>query len=406
MADDTALQTRFAALAPFLDERLRRVWAAAEARAIGRGGIEAVHRVTGLAHKTIRAGVADLDDERLQGTDRVRRPGGGRTAEVVKDPELLDDLRALVEDATRGDPESPLLWVSRSVRNLADALVERGHRTNRTMVGDLLRAMGFSLQANVKTKEGTEHPDRDAQFGYLNTLVKARLRDKQPVISVDTKKKELVGEFKNGGRELRPKGDPLAVNVHDFVTDLGRANPYGVYDLAANSAWVSVGTDHDTASFAVATIRRWWQQMGQARHPAASELTITADCGGSNGYRTRLWKVELQDLADELQIPITVCHLPPGTSKWNRIEHRLFSHITMNWRGKPLISHEVIVSLIAATTTRSGLTVQAALDTDPYPKGIKITDEQMTRLTITRHDFHGDWNYTITPRRHYSDINP
>jgi hypothetical protein len=398
VVDETALQTRFAALAPFLDERLRRVWAAAEARAIGRGGIEAVHRVTGLAHKTIRAGVADLDDEQLQSSDRVRRPGGGRTAEVVKDPELLDDLRALVQDATRGDPESPLLWVSRSVRNLADALLERGHRTNRTMVGDLLRAMGFSLQANVKTKEGTAHPDRDAQFQYLNTVVKARLHDKQPVISVDTKKKELVGAFKNDGRELRPKGDPLAVNVHDFVTDLGRANPYGVYDLAANSAWVSVGTDHDTASFAVATIRRWWQQMGQARHPNASELTITADCGGSNGYRTRLWKVELQDLADELQIPITVCHLPPGTSKWNRIEHRLFSHITMNWRGKPLISHEVIVNLITATTTRSGLTVQAALDTDPYPKGIKITDKQMETLAITPHDFHGDWNYTINPR--------
>jgi hypothetical protein len=398
VVDESGLQTRFVALAPFLDERLRRVWAAAEARAIGRGGIEAVHRVTGLAHKTIRAGVADLDDEQLQSSDRVRRPGGGRTAEVVKDPELLDDLRALVEDATRGDPESPLLWVSRSVRNLADALVERGHRTNRTMVGDLLRSMGFSLQANVKTKEGTAHPDRDAQFAYLNTVVKARLHAKQPVISVDTKKKELVGEFQNGGRELRPKGDPRAVNVHDFVTDLGRANPYGVYDLAANSAWVSVGTDHDTASFAVQTIRRWWQQMGQTRHPAATELTITADCGGSNGYRTRLWKVDLQDLADELTIPITVCHLPPGTSKWNRIEHRLFSHITMNWRGKQLVSHEVIVNLIAATTTRTGLTVQAALDTEPYPKGIKITDEQLTTLNLIAHDFHGDWNYTLHPR--------
>ena len=402
---DAGLSTRFAALAPFLDERLRRLWAAAEARAIGRGGIEAVHRVTGLAHKTIRAGIADLDDEQLVASGRVRRPGGGRTAEVVKDPELIDDLRELVKDATRGDPESPLLWVSRSVRNLSDALVERGHRTNRTMVGDLLRGLGFSLQANIKTKEGTEHPDRDAQFGYLNTLVKARLQAKQPVISVDTKKKELVGEFKNGGRELRPKGDPLAVNVHDFVTDLGRANPYGVYDLATNSAWVSVGTDHDTASFAVATIRRWWQQMGQPRYAAATELMITADCGGSNGYRIRLWKVELQHLADELQIPITVCHLPPGTSKWNRIEHRLFSHITMNWRGKPLISHEVIVSLIAATTTRTGLTVQAALDTDPYPKGIKITDEQMRALTITKHDFHGDWNYTINPRPN-RDIDP
>lgn len=405
MVDETALGMRFAALAPFFDERLRRVWAAAEARAIGRGGIEAVHRVTGLAHKTIRAGVADLSDEQLQGSDRVRRPGGGRTAEVVKDPELLDDLRALVEDATRGDPESPLLWVSRSVRNLADALVERGHRANRTMVGDLLRGMGFSLQSNVKTKEGSAHPDRDAQFAYLNTVIAAQLERREPVISVDTKKKELVGEFKNGGRELRAKGDPLAVNVHDFVTDLGRANPYGVYDLAANSAWVSVGTDHDTASFAVQTIRRWWQQMGSDRYQPATALTITADCGGSNGYRTRLWKVELQHLADELGFPITVCHLPPGTSKWNRIEHRLFSHITMNWRGKPLVSHEVIVNLIAATTTRTGLTVQAALDTDPYPKGIKITDADMQTLNITPHDFHGDWNYTIHPR-HNQDIDP
>ncbi len=405
MVDETALGMRFAALAPFFDERLRRVWAAAEARAIGRGGIEAVHRVTGLAHKTIRAGVADLDDEQLQGSDRVRRPGGGRTAEVVKDPELLDDLRALVEDATRGDPESPLLWVSRSVRNLADALVERGHRANRTMVGDLLRGMGFSLQSNVKTKEGSAHPDRDAQFAYLNTVIATQLERREPVISVDTKKKELVGEFKNGGRELRAKGDPLAVNVHDFVTDLGRANPYGVYDLAANSAWVSVGTDHDTASFAVHTIRRWWQQMGSDRYQAATALTITADCGGSNGYRTRLWKVELQHLADELEFPITVCHLPPGTSKWNRIEHRLFSHITMNWRGKPLISHEVIVNLIAATTTRTGLTVQAALDTDPYPNGIKITDTDMQTLNIAPHDFHGDWNYTINPRPN-RDIDP
>jgi hypothetical protein len=405
VVDEAGISERFAALTPFLDERLRRVWAGAEARAIGRGGIEALHRVTGLARETIRAGVADLDDGELQASGRVRRPGGGRTAEVVKDPKLADDLRALVEDATRGDPESPLLWVSRSVRNLADALIEQGHRTNRTMVGDLLRDMGFSLQANVKANEGTAHPDRDAQFGYLNARVKTQLAAHEPVISVDTKKKELVGEFKNGGRELRPKRDPARVNVHDFVTDLGRANPYGVYDLAANSAWVSVGTDHDTASFAVQTIGRWWQQMGKQRYPAATELTITADCGGSNGYRTRLWKVELQALADELQIPITVCHLPPGTSKWNRIEHRLFSHITMNWRGKPLISHEVIVDLIAATTTRTGLTVQAALDTDPYPKGIKITDAQMTALTITRHDFHGDWNYTIQPRT-YKDINP
>jgi len=405
VVDETALQARFSALAPFLDEQLRRLWAGAEARAIGRGGIEAVHRVSGLAHKTIRAGIADLGDRELAGAGRVRRPGGGRTPEVEKDPELLTDLEALVKDATRGDPESPLLWVSRSVRNLTDALLERGHRTNRTTVGELLRGLGFSLQAAVKTKEGTEHPDRDAQFGYLNTIVAERLAAHQPVISVDTKKKELIGEFKNAGRELRPKGDPVKVNVHDFVTEQGRASPYGVYDLAANSAWVSVGTDHDTASFAVATIRRWWQQMGQPRYPNARELLITADCGGSNGYRIRLWKIELQALADELAIPITVCHPPPGTSKWNRIEHRLFSHITMNWRGKPLISHEVIVSLIAATKTSSGLTVQADLDTDSYPKGIKITNKQMKTLSLHRHDFHADWNYTLHPRPN-RDIDP
>jgi hypothetical protein len=405
MVDEAGLSTRFAALAPFLDERLRRVWAAAEARAIGRGGIETVHRVTGLAHKTIRAGIADLDDDELRCSGRVRRPGGGRTAEVVRDPGLLEDLRALVEDATRGDPQSPLLWVSRSVRNLSDALVEQGHRANRTMVGELLRAMGFSLQANAKANEGRQHPDRDAQFRYLNTRVKTQLAAREPVISVDTKKKELVGEFKNSGRELRPKGDPARVNVHDFVTELGRANPYGVYDLAADDAWVSVGTDHDTASFAVATIARWWQQMGKQRYPNARQLTITADCGGSNGYRSRLFKVELQTLADELAIAITVCHLPPGTSKWNRIEHRLFSHITMNWRGKPLISHEVIVDLIAATTTRTGLTVQAALDTEPYPKGTRITDKQIKTLNITPHHFHGDWNYTIHPRPN-RDIDP
>jgi hypothetical protein len=398
VVDETGIQERFVALAPFLDEQLRRLWAGAEARAIGRGGIEVPHRVSGLAHKTIRAGIADLDDQQLAASGRVRRPGGGRTAEVEKDPELLSDLEALVKDATRGDPESPLLWVSRSVRNLTDALVERGHRTNRTMVDELVRGLGFSLQAAVKTKEGAEHPDRDAQFGYLNTIVAERLDAGQPVISVDTKKKELVGEFKNAGVELRPQGDPVKVNVHDFVTEQGRANPYGVYDLAANNAWVSVGTDHDTSSFAVATIRCWWQQMGADRYPNAGELLITADCGGSNGYRVRLWKVELQRLADELQVPITVSHLPPGTSKWNRIEHRLFSHITMNWRGKPLVSHEVIVSLIAATTSSTGLTVQAALDTSNYPKGIKLTNKQMKTLNLDRHDFHGDWNYTLHPR--------
>jgi hypothetical protein len=399
MVDERAVATRFEALRPFLDERTRRLWAGAEASAIGRGGIEAVHRATSLARETIRAGLADLHDPALAASGRVRRVGGGRSAEVDKDPGLLDDLGALVEADTLGDPQSPLLWVSKSVRHLAAELVRQGHKANRTMVGELLRGMGYSLQANVKTREGADHPDRDAQFGYLNERVKAQLAAGEPVISVDTKKKELVGDFKNAGRELRPKGDPDRVRTHDFIIpELGRANPYGIYDLADNSAWVSVGTDHDTASFAVESIRRWWTQMGQARYPDAGDLTITADCGGSNGYRTRLWKVELQALADQLGLHITVCHLPPGTSKWNRIEHRLFSFITQNWRGKPLVNHQVIISLIAATTTTTGLTVNAGLDTSIYPKGIKVTDQQMAALNLSKHDFHGDWNYTLHPR--------
>ena len=399
MTDELAVAERFTALDPFLDERTRRLWAGAEARAIGRGGIEAVHRATRIARDTIRGGLRDLDDESLADSRRVRRPGGGRTAEVERDPGLLDDLRALVEADTLGDPESPLLWVSKSLRHLADGLRAQGHRANKNMVAGLLRTLGFSLQANAKTREGTQHPDRNAQFDYLNERVLASLDAGEPVISVDTKKKELVGEFKNSGRELRPAGDPLRVSTHDFVIpELGRAAPCGVYDIADNSAWVSVGTDADTASFAVESIRRWWEKMGRPRYPTATKLTITADCGGSNGYRTRLWKLELQGLADRLKIPITVCHLPPATSKWNKIEHRLFSHITLNWRGKPLISHEVIISLIAATTTSTGLTVQAALDEGSYPKGIKVPDAQMAALNITKHDFHGEWNYTITPR--------
>ena len=398
MVDETALRMRFAALAPFFDERLRRVWAAAEARAIGRGGIEAVHRVTGLAHKTIRAGVADLDDEQLQGSDRVRRPGGGRTAEVVKDPELLDDLRALVEDATRGDPESPLLWVSRSVRNLADALVERGHRANRTMVGDLLRGMGFSLQSNVKTKEGSAHPDRDAQFAYLNTVIAAQLERREPVISVDTKKKELVGEFKNGGREWRPKGEPEKTLTHDFPSDAkGKAIPFGVYDIAANEGYVNVGITAETAQLAVASIQAWWDDLGRARYPHAAALQITADCGGGNGNRLRLWKLELQQLADQTGLQIHVCHFPPGTSKWNKIEHRLFCHITQNWRGRPLVSYEVVINSLAATTTSKGLKVYARLDEREYPKKIQVTDAQLAAVNLTRDEFHPEWNYSICP---------
>ena len=397
MVDERAVATRFEALRPFLDERTRRLWAGAEASAIGRGGIEAVHPATSLARETIRAGLADLHDPALAASGRVRRVGGGRSAEVDKDPGLLDDQGALVEADTLGDPQSPLLWVSKSVRHLAAELVRQGHKANRTMVGELLRGMGYSLQANVKTREGSQHPDRDAQFRYLAEQVRSHLDAGQPVVSVDTKKKELVGEYRIGGQEWQPQGQPVATNVHDFIGPEGKAIPYGVYDVAADAAWVSVGRDHDTAAFAVATLRRWWQAMGAAAYPSATRLLVCADGGGSNSYRTRLWKVELARLAAEVGLTVTVCHLPPGTSKWNKIEHRLFSHISMNWRGRPLTSHEVVVQLIAATTTRSGLSVQAELDEGVYPKGVKISDQDMAALPLTNHDFHGDWNYTLAP---------
>jgi hypothetical protein len=317
---------------------------------------------------------------------------------VATDPTLLADLKALVEPATRGDPMAPLLWTAKSLRNLAAGLGELGHRIGHNVVADLLRGLGYSLQGNRKTLEGSHNPDRDAQFGYINEQVKAALAANQPAISVDTKKKELVGNFKNAGREYRPKGQPEPVRVHDFVIpELGRAAPYGVYDIAANAGWVSVGIDHDTASFAVNAIRRWWQAMGCERYPDATQLLITADCGGSNGARVRLWKRELQKLANELAMAITVCHLPPGTSKWNKIEHRLFSFITQNWRGKPLVSYQTIVQLIAATTTKTGLKVQSEIDTNTYPAGVKVSDADMDDINIQRHDFHGDWNYTISP---------
>jgi hypothetical protein len=398
--DEAAIAFRHSALDPVLDERGRRRFAAAEARMAGRGGVSAVSRITGLARSTIRRGLDEL--ERAAGdaiSGRVRRPGGGRKKATEVDPTLLGDLKDLVEPVTRGDPEAPLLWTSRSLRNLADALRTMGHEIGHNVVGDLLRQLNYSLQSNQKTKEGTHNPDRDAQFGYINTQVKAALAANQPAISVDTKKKELVGDFKNVGRELRPKGQPEPVRVHDFkIPELGRAAPYGVYDIAGNTGWVSVGIDHDTASFAVNAIRQWWLEMGRARYSAAKALLITADCGGSNGARVRLWKRELQNLADELGLTVTVCHLPPGTSKWNKIEHRLFSFITQNWRGKPLVSYQTIVQLIAGTTTRTGLNVKCRIDPNLYPAGIKVSDAEMAEINIAPHEFHGEWNYSISPR--------
>jgi transposase len=399
--DDAAIKLRYAALDPVLDERGRRRFAAAEALAAGRGGVTAVARITGIARSTIDRGLAELrgEAEPDAAPDRVRRKGGGRRPLVVTDPTLLTDLKDLVEPTTRGDPTAPLLWTAKSLRNLAAGLRELGHRIGHNVVADLLRDLGYSLQANRKTREGTNHPDRNAQFEYINRKMKQALAAREPAISVDTKKKELVGDFKNGGREYRPKGQPEPVRVHDFIIpELGRAAPYGVYDIADNAGWVSVGIDKDTASFAVNSIRRWWQTMGRARYPHATKLLITADCGGSNGVRVRLWKRELQNLANELGIAITVCHLPPGTSKWNKIEHRLFSFITQNWRGKPLVSHQTIVQLIAATTTDTGLKVRSEIDPNTYPAGVKVTDDEMDAINILRHKFHGDWNYTIRPQ--------
>jgi len=399
--DQGAIRLRYEALAPVLDERGRRRFAAAEALAAGHGGVSAVSRITGVARSTIDRGLAELrgDAAPAAAPERVRRNGGGRRPLVVTDPSLLPDLKDLVEPTTRGDPTAPLLWTAKSLRKLAAGLGELGHRVCHNVVADLLRDMGYSLQANRKTLEGTNHPDRDAQFGYLNAQVKEALAAGEPAISVDTKKKELVGDFKNGGREYRPKGQPEPVRVHDFlIPELGRAAPYGVYDIADNAGWVSLGIDHDTASFAVNAIRRWWQAMGRARYPQARRLVITADCGGSNGARVRLWKRELQALANELAIAITVCHLPPGTSKWNKIEHRLFSFITQNWRGRPLISYQTIVQLIAATTTDTGLKVRCEIDPNTYPAGLRVSDAEMDAINLQRHEFHGEWNYTISPK--------
>jgi hypothetical protein len=397
--DESAIRLRFEVLAPVLDEQGRRRFAAAEAMAAGLGGVSAVMRATGIARSTIRRGLDELADGDARDGERVRRAGGGRKPLSVTDTGLVDDLRSLVEPATRGDPQSPLLWTCKSLRKLSQSLRDMGHKIGRTVVGELLYRLDYRLQANRKTREGAGHPDRDAQFRYINDQVKAVLAAGEPAISVDTKKKELVGDFKNGGREWRPKSSPEHVRVHDFVIpELGRAVPYGVYDIGDNVGWVSVGIDHDTAAFATNAIRSWWQLMGRERYPKAKSLLITADGGGSNGSRVRLWKVELQKLADELRIPITVCHLPPGTSKWNKIEHRLFSFITGNWRGKPLVSHQVIIELIAATTTDAGLKVRCQLDPNSYPAGIKVSDAELDVVNLSRHDFHGDWNYTISPK--------
>lgn len=393
---ESAIGERFRLLGPQLNERQRRAFAASEARTFGYGGIAAVARACGLAENTVRKGLRELDEPPLE-AGRVRKPGAGRPAAEDSDPELLDALRALVADDTRGDPERVLLWTAKSARRLAQELTAQGHPVGFRTVPRLLRKLGYSLQSSRKTLEGKQHPDRDAQFQHINQTVAAAIVAGQPAISIDTKKKELVGEFKNAGREWHPAGRAPRVNTYDFpsIAD-GKAVPYGIYDIAENTGFVSVGIDRDTAQFSVAAIGAWWQQLGHQRHPAATGLTITADCGGSNGNRTRLWKTELQHLADETGLQITVCHFPPGTSKWNKIEHRLFSFISKNWRGRPLASYEVIINLIAATTTTTGLDVYARLDTNEYPK-VEVSDEQLAAVNITRHDFHPEWNYTINP---------
>jgi len=403
VADIAAITARYQALKSVLDERTRRLVAAAESQAIGKGGISSVSKATGLSRPVIRQGIAELKNPASLSPGRIRRQGGGRKKAVDKDTSLKSDLEALLESTTRGDPEAPLRWTCKSVRQLTGELTRMNHRVSHQVVADLLHELGYSLQANRKTREGTSHPDRNAQFEHLNGKVKWSLGRRQPVISVDTKKKELVGDYKNNGRELRPKGQPELVRVHDFVDpELGRATPYGIYDLGRNSGRVSVGMDHDTAEFAVETIRRWWRSMGRPAYPEATRLLITADAGGSNGSRLRLWKIELQKLADETGLRIAVCHFPPGTSKWNKIEHRLFSYISQNWRGKPLRSFETIVCLIAGTTTSTGLKVHAELNTESYQAGIKVSDRELAQVNIRRDKFHGDWNYEILPRNHSS----
>lgn len=397
------IRMRFESLRLVLDERQLRLWAAAEAKALGRGGVAAVTKATGIRGKRIWMGMRELSEmqggESMQRTrrERIRRPGAGRKTVTAKDDTLLDDLESLVSPATRGDPESPLRWTAKSTATLAEELRDRGHQVSETTVRRLLKEeLEYSLQANAKTREGAEHPDRNAQFEYISDQTIAFLDAGQPVISVDTKKKELVGDFKNGGREWQPKGEPERVRVHDFADPtLGKVIPYGVYDFGRDEGWVSVGVDHDTAEFAGAAIKQWWTTMGKKAYPEAQQLLITADSGGSNAARSRLWKRTVQDIANRTGLEITVCHFPPGTSKWNKIEHRMFSHISQNWRGRPLVDHATIVSLIASTRTKTGLKVRARLDTRSYPLGIKVTDAEIAELCIRSHRFHGDWNYTV-----------
>jgi hypothetical protein len=396
------IRRKFMALLPVMDERMRRQWAASEAAALGWGGVAAVARATGLARNTIKAGSRELEYRATHPneatSDRIRRSGGGRKRLTETDPQLLTALEALVDPMTRGDPESPLRWTCKSTTKLAAELTRQNHPVTDRTVATLLKEAGYSLQANRKSREGNQHPDRNAQFEYINSQVVTFQRQRQPVISVDTKKKELVGDFRNAGREWQPHGNPEDVRVHDFLdTKLGKAIPYGVYDLASNEGWVSVGITHDTARFAAASIRRWWSEMGTARFPRARKLMITADGGGSNSSRSRLWKVALQELANDVHLPLHVCHFPPGTSKWNKIEHRLFCFITHNWRGRPLTSHQTIVELISNTTTKTGLVVRAALDEYHYETGIKVSDEELAKVKLKPSDFHGDWNYTIRP---------
>lgn len=394
-----SIQTRFEILEAFLDERLRRLFAASEAKSIGYGGISMVARATGVSRRAITLGCRELEEGPEAVPGRIRRPGGGRKRATDKYPDLCVQLERLIEPTARGDPECALRWTCKSVRKLSEELKANKCNVSHNLVAEVLREMGYSLQANQKTIEGASHPDRNAQFEHINQTVKRFQKKGQPVISVDTKKKELVGDFKNAGREWRRKNDPTKVRVHDFpIPGVGKAAPYGVYDVTENVGWVSVGIDHDTAAFAVQSIRRWWQLMGCEAYPDAKQLYINADSGGSNGSRVRLWKLEVQKLATETGLKISISHFPPGTSKWNKIEHRLFSFISQNWRGKPLVSHEVIVNLIAATRTNEGLRVDCGLDTNEYPKGIKVSDEEMQQLNLKREPFHGDWNYTILPR--------
>jgi len=398
--DIKAMSQRYRGLSETMNERTRRLWAGAEALAAGRGGITAVQCVTGMCYRSVVRGMREVQSASGVDPERIRASGGGRKRAEVLDPGLTAALEALVEPLSRGDPQSPLRWVLKSTRRVSQELGAQGHAAGRSLVCELLHAMGYSLQANRKTREGASHVDRNAQFEYINAQATAFLKGKRPVVSVDTKKKELVGDFKNGGREWRPRGNPHEVRVHDFMDkQLGKVAPYGVYDLANNVGWVAVGISHDTAEFAVATIAKWWRRLGRRRYPKARCLLITADGGGSNGTRVRLWKWELQKFVNRTGLTITVCHMPPGTSKWNRIEHRLFSFITQNWRGKPLESHAAIVKLIASTTTTAGLKVYCELDDRPYEKGIEVSDEQMAQINIKRHEFHGDWNYTIRPRQ-------